>query len=328
MHELPNLRGLNVRQMLDLLAVVDHEGVTPAAKALNVSQPALTRSIRQLEDTLGVPLLEREGRGVVPTRFGISLARHARTIEAELRHATRDIEDLRNVETGHLVIGASPVGSAMLMGPALARLRARMPGLSIVVRSDGLDAMFDRLERGEVDLVVGSFARGEKRERLVEEVLFQNPLSVIVRAGHPLTRRAGLDFSDLADEDWIMTRGSAAIRELIANEFRFEGMDMPPFAVETDDVLCIRSLLLSGNFVNANPAELFATEIERGVLRVLPIRWHGGARPIGFTLREHGTITPAMAAFIEELREVGREIAEGAGGSRRGARQASTTAIA
>lgn len=327
MHELPNIRGLNVRQMLDLLAVVDHEGVTPAAKALNVSQPALTRSIRQLEETLGVPLLEREGRGVVPTRFGISLARHARTIEAELRHATRDLEDLRTVETGHLVVGASPVGSAMLMGPALARLRERMPGLAIVIRSDGLDAMFDRLERGEVDIIVGSFARGEKRERLVEEVLFQNPLSVIVRASHPLTRRAGLDFADLADQDWIMTRGSAAIRELIANEFRFEGMDLPPFAVETDDVLCIRSLLLSGNFVNANPAELFGTEIERGVLRVLPIRWHGGTRPIGFTLREHGTITPAMAAFIRALREVGREIADGSGEIRR-SRQPSTTAIA
>ncbi|MEX2454485.1 MAG: LysR substrate-binding domain-containing protein, partial [Rhodospirillaceae bacterium] len=181
--------------------------------------------------------------------------------------------------------------------------------ISIVVRSDGFDAMFDRLERGDVDIIVGAVGRGEQRERLVEEVLFQNPLSVIVRASHPLTRRAGLDFSDLADQDWILTRGSTAIRELIANEFRFEGMDLPSFAVETDDVLCIRSLLMSGDFVCANPAELFATEIARGVLKVLPIRWHGGTRPIGFTLREHGTITPAIAAFIDALREVGREIA-------------------
>lgn len=309
MHEFSNLRGINVRQMLDLLAIVDHEGVTPAAKALNVSQPALTRSIRQLEESLGVPLLQREGRGVVPTRFGRSLARHARTIEAELRHATRDIADLQAVETGHLVVGASPVGAAVLLGPSLTRLRRRMPGLGIVVRSDWFEAMFDRLERGDVDIVVGSFAQGKRRERLVEEVLFQNPLSVIVRASHPLTRRTDLDFSDLADQEWIMTRGSAAIRELVANEFRFEGMDLPAFAVETDDVLCIRSLLMSGDFVCAYPAELFATEIARGILKVLPIRWHGGSRPVGFTLREHGTITPAMEAFIDALREVGREIA-------------------
>ena len=308
MHDSSSLRNLNVRQMLDLLAVVDHGGVTAAARALNVSQPALTRSVRQLEDTLDVTLLARVGRGVVPTRFGRSLALHARTIEAELRHATRDLSDLRLAEGGHIAVGASPIGMATLVGPGLSRLHAARPGLTVDVRNDAFGLQLDALDRGELDIVIGAlFGGAGTHEHLVEEVLFQNSLSVIVRGDHRLTQRADLTFADLADEAWVIARGSATIRQLVANEFRFEGSDPPKFAVETDSMLCVKGLLLSGDFVCANPPELFATEIERGVLSALPIRWHSGARSIGFTLREHGTITPAMALLIEILRDLGRE---------------------
>lgn len=308
MHDSSALRNLNVRQMLDLLAVVDHGGVTAAARALNVSQPALTRSVRQLEENLDVTLLARVGRGVVPTRFGYSLAQHARTIEAELRHATRDLSDLRQAEGGHIALGASPIGMATLVGPALSRLHAVRPGLTFDVRNDAFGLQLDALDKGELDIVIGAlFGGAGTHEHLVEEILFQNSLSVIVRGDHPLTRRADLTIADLVDEAWVMARGSATIRQLVANEFRFEGSDPPKFVVETDSMLCVKGLLLSGDFVCANPAELFATEIERGVLCALPIRWHSGSRAIGFTLREHGTITPAMAALIEILRDLGRE---------------------
>lgn len=308
MHDSSALRNLNVRQMLDLLAVVDHGGVTAAARALNVSQPALTRSVRQLEETLDVTLLARVGRGVVPTRFGHSLAQHARTIEAELRHATRDLFDLRQAEGGHIALGASPIGMATLVGPALSRLHAARPGLTFDVRNDAFGLQLDALDRGELDIVIGAlFGGAGTHEHLVEEILFQNNLSVIVRGDHPLTRRTDLTIADLADEAWVMARGSATIRQLVANEFRFEGSDPPKFVVETDSMLCVKGLLLSGDFVCANPAELFATEIERGVLCALPIRWHSGSRAIGFTLREHGTITPAVASLIEILRDLGRE---------------------
>ena len=308
MHDLSNVRNLNVRQILDLLAVVDHGGVTAAARVLNVSQPALTRSVRQLEETLDVKLLARAGRGVLPTRFGRSLAQHARTIEAELRHAIRDIADLRLAEGGHLAVGASPIGMATLVGPSIARLRRARPGLTVDVRNDASEAQLNALERGELDIVIGAlFGAASDHEHLVEEVLFQNSLSVIVRGDHPLTQQENLSFADLALETWVIARGSATIRQLVANEFRFEGAEPPKFAVETDSMLCVKGLLLSGDFMCANPPELFATEIERGVLSELKLRWHSGSRAIGFTLRENGTITPAMASLIEVLRDLGRE---------------------
>ncbi len=307
MHELSQLRGFNVRQMLDLLAVVENGGVTAAADALNVSQPALTRSIRQLEDSLGVPLLEREGRGVVPTRFGESLAQHARTIEAELRHVTRDLSDLRRAEAGHLVIGATPIGLATLVPPVLARLHATRPDLSVEVRNESFETQLDALHRGEIDIVIGSLASGMSRhEHLVEEVLFQNSLAVLARSDNPLCDRDEVGLDELQSAAWVISRGSAAIRQIVANEFRFEGFDPPRFIVETDSMLCVKGVLMSGGFVTANPAELFAAEIERGDIGVIPIRWHSGVRPIGFTLREHGTVTPLLAELIDALREAGR----------------------
>ena len=74
-------------------------------------------------------------------------------------------------------------------------------------------------------------------------------------------------------------------------------------------MICVKSLLLASDFVTALPVDLFATEIGMGVLEIVPIRWHGGTLPIGFTLREHGTVTPAMNAFIAALRDVGKELA-------------------
>ena len=168
-------------------------------------------------------------------------------------------------------------------------------------------AEIEELRRTKVNVTKIVPSGPDSHEHLVEEVLFQNSLSVIVRGDHPLTQRTDLTFANLADEAWVIARGSATIRQLVANEFRFEGSDPPKFAVETDSMLCVKGLLLSGDFVSANPPELFATEIERGVLSELPIRWHSGARSIGFILREHGTITPAMASLIEILRDLGRE---------------------
>ena len=309
MHELSQLRNLNVRQMLDLLAVVNHGGVTAAANALNVSQPALTRSIRQLEENLDVQLLARVGRGVTPTRFGMSLAQHARTIEAELRNATRDLTDLRTVEVDHLVIGASPIGLATLVGPTLAKLHEEIPDLTVEVRNDPVETQLDALDAGEIDIVIGALAARAEVGHLVEEILFQNSLSIVLRSDHPLTLRQEIGFSDLKEETWIIARRSTAIKQLVENEFRFEGSEPPVFTIETDSMLCVKSLLLSGNFICANPPELFTTEIERGVLSVLPLKWHSGTRLIGFTLREHGTITPALSKLIDILRNVGQQIA-------------------
>ena len=309
MHDISKLRNLNVRQMLDLLTVVEKGGVTAAAKALNMSQPALTRSIRQLENSLNVELLAREGRGVVPTRFGISLSEHARTIEAELRHATRNLANLHTAEAGHLVIGASPIGLATLVGPTLARLHGELPGLTVEVRNDPFEIQLDELDNGEIDIVIGALWGNQTHEYLVEEVLFQNSLSVITRSNHPLTLRKNLSFSDLAKETWIMARGPSAIRQLVDNEFRFEGSDLPICTIETDSMLCVKSLLLASDFISASPAELFTTEIERGVLSVLQLQWHSGTRPVGFVLREHGTITLALRTLINILRDVGKSVA-------------------
>ena len=106
-----------------------------------------------------------------------------------------------------------------------------------------------------------------------------------------------------------MARGPSAIRQLVDNEFRFEGSDLPICTIETDSMLCVKSLLLASDFISASPAELFTTEIERGVLSVLQLQWHSGTRPVGFVLREHGTITPALRTLINILRDVGKRVA-------------------
>jgi DNA-binding transcriptional LysR family regulator len=293
---------MNLRQLTNLVAVADAGSITRAARALNVSQPALTKSIRDLERSVGSPLFIREPRGVAPTESGDSLIARARSIAAELNRARADLDALRGGAAGHVAVGASPVIAADLAPRALARLLADTPGLSVAITEGANRSLLPMLRMGDLDFVVGPLSGEGPQPGLTEEFLYYNELAIIARAGHPLSGAVELTFRDIQGAAWILPPRTVAPRMQFDNGFRAAGLKPPQTAVETTAIACVKQLLLQTDRLTVLPPQLVRQEVELGQISVLPVIWRAPWRPMGVTRREGGTLSPAAGAMIACLR--------------------------
>lgn len=177
-----------LRHIRYLLAVAEHRNFTRAAQALHVSQPTLSQQIKQLEDTLGAPLLDRSGRSVSLTDAGQAYVRFARLALQDLEAGTRAMHDVQDLSRGHLRLAMTPTFTAYLIGPLLARFHGLYPGITLSVE----ELTQDRIEAalGEDLLDIGIGFAGEHGPDIECEALFAEALSVVVRADLPEVNRS------------------------------------------------------------------------------------------------------------------------------------------
>lgn len=298
---------MNLRQLSNLVAVADCGNITRAAAELNISQPALTKSIRDLETGLGVALFDREPRGVRPTASGDSLIAHARTVLAEIRRANADLDLIRDVATGNVLVGAAPVVVADLLPRTLARFLETSPDVNVAVSEGTNRDLLPALLTGALDMVIGPLMPDGPDPACTEQVLYYNELAIVARAQHPLAAAAQLTFADLADQEWILPPRNAAPRGQLDNAFRRAGLEPPPRAVESSSMSCVRTLLLETDRLAVLPPQIVRLEQELGLVTVLPVDWSAPSRPMGITTRLRGTLSAAAAAFLDSLHRTVRD---------------------
>ena len=152
---------MHSRLLRHFLGVVEKRNITAAAEALHISQPALTRSIRQLEKTIGVPLFERLPTGVALTKQGEVLARRVKLMELEYRHALSEISALEQGVTGTLRIGAGPMWVSMILPGIVTAFHQQFPKVKVRLTEGAIDSIVPALLAGEIDLAcVTLFCRG------------------------------------------------------------------------------------------------------------------------------------------------------------------------
>ncbi|MET8472747.1 transcriptional regulator CynR [Streptomyces sp. NPDC006422] len=170
-----------LRQVRYFMAVVDHAGFTRAAEVLRISQPTLSQQVRQLERSLGVQLLDRSGRTVRPTDAGRAYLEHARRALRDLAAGERALHDVRDLSRGHLRLGVTPTFTAYLVGPLIAALRERHPGITVSVRELTQADLEAELLADECDL--GIAFEGGQLPGVAVEPLFTESLSLVTGDG-------------------------------------------------------------------------------------------------------------------------------------------------
>lgn len=294
---------LKLRHLVLFVAVAEHGGAVRAAERLHVTQPVVTRGVRELEEILGVELFERTARGMTPTVFGTALLDHARTILGEVRRAGSHVAELSGGETGTVTVGTHLVGSNVLLPRAIARLKAERPGVTVVVREATPDLLLADLLTGAIDLMVGRLTPVDGA-RCVQRPLYREPISLVTRTGHPA---AGLDSPDLPDllhYPWIVPVAQTALRHEVETVLTRRGLPLPENRVECTSILTLRSLLLDSDMIAALPL-LVAHDEDR--LAILPIPLDV-ERTVGVTLAADGTATPATRLLLEHLDAAGEDI--------------------
>ena len=222
------LSRMTLRQMQTLVTVAEHRNILKASELLNMTQPAVSKSIKEMEATLGVALFKRSTRGVTPTEYGAAFVDHVRSVLAEMRTAWNELADLRDAYVGKLELGILPSVSGGPLMEVLTDLHRERPGISITIHEGVHSQLLPSLRTGELDMVVGRMIEDGERGGLTQEILYHEPWVVIARGDHPLLKRnTPLDLENLADAQWILPLPNATIRPVVQYIFNENAVPVP-----------------------------------------------------------------------------------------------------
>ncbi|MGB7319059.1 MAG: LysR substrate-binding domain-containing protein [Planktotalea sp.] len=295
---------LKLKQLRLLIAVGAHRNLRNAAREMNISQPAATMILKELELDFEVTLFERTNRGVSPTVYGDTLIRHAKLILAQLAHAAQELDDLGEGRRGRVVVGTLLAASSHLLPRAIEALLEIRPDVSIKVVEGTNEVLMPALRAGEIDLVVGRLPTYRHRDDLVQDKLFDETIHAIVRPGHPLANKQTLTFEDLKPYPWIIPPLETTLRRQLDHFFVVQGQYEPPMAIESISYLTNRALTQSRDFIGIVPAHVAVEDISNGTLARLNWDVPFGNNPIGVSYRKEGRLSPASLALLEVLRTI------------------------
>lgn len=297
---------LKIRHLVLVTAIADEGTLVRAAESLHITQPVVTRGLREVEEVLAAPLFERLPRGVTPTPYGQAFIERARSVLAELRAAGEEVRLLRAGQLGTVTVGTHLAGSNLLLPRAIAGLKAEHPKLTVVVREGTPDALQQWLLAGDLDLTVGRLSPTVP-VRLEQERLHQEPIRLVARAGHPVHGGRGTALAELLAYPWIFPVAQTALRAELEAVFFQEGLPLPADRVECTSMLTLRNLLVSTDVIAALPMFIAVDDRE---LRILPTALSSIRRSVGVTLPKDRAPSPAAAALLGHLREEGAKLAE------------------
>src|SRR5688572_4235936 len=193
---------MRLNQIRDFVAVIEAGSLRAAARSLGLSQPAITKSLRQLEEELHVQLLQRNARGAAPTRAGMAFLARARAIQAELRRAEEDLAGFRGGSSGAVAFGIAPAACMLIVPDAVTQFRRRFPHAAVRIVEGVSTALLPQVRDGTLDFLVGQRPLEKPAVPLRFKPLFRTPLVVIGRQGHPLRKARSL--RELLDAPWLM----------------------------------------------------------------------------------------------------------------------------
>ncbi|HEY5082516.1 MAG TPA: LysR family transcriptional regulator [Bauldia sp.] len=254
------------RLLRHFLAVVERKNITAAADDLHISQPALTRSIRQLETTVGVPLFERLPTGVALTGHGEVLARRARLMDLEYQHALAEIGAMQHGLAGVLRIGAGPVWITTFLPPVVAAFHKQFPRVKVRLTSGVINTLVPELLAGEIDAMCANLDFAAQSE-IVKEPLVTIRHSVVAHAGHPLAGRGTVSAADMAKFSWLVLANDQVGTNRVGSYFVANSLEPPNIAVETV-ALGIVKILLEGDFLAHFPSRMLPDAERFGLVSI------------------------------------------------------------
>jgi DNA-binding transcriptional LysR family regulator len=290
---------MKLHALRDFLAVAERGGLRAAARHLGLPQPALTRSIQELEKELGVSLFERGAKGVRLTPMGAVFLRRANAVRSELQKAKEEIDQLRGQAHGTVTLCLSSVPHLALLPSALRAFRTRFPEVELHV----IDAVFPNVEaallEGRVDFYVGPMPPRLPAE-LQGEKLFDNTRVIMGRKGHPLAQARSL--RELAEAEWITTSITYKAEEELGPLFAEHGLPPPRLVMQAQSSLTFLVSMVYSDLLMMVPVQWVQFPLWRDVLQPIRVRELLPAPPIGIVQRAALPLTPAAEYFCDMVR--------------------------
>lgn len=293
---------LKTRQLLLLVAMEEEGNINRAAQVLNMTQPAASKLLKDLEDMLGVLLFDRLPRGMRPTWYGETMIRHARMALASLSQAHDEIEALKAGRYGQVSVGAITAPGLTLLPSAVALVKQEHPSLRVSLQIETSDVLMERLAQGKLDMVVGRLFERHDKTDLRYEAMVEEPVSAVVRPGHPMLGVARLTLRDIVANGWIVPPSGSVLRHRFELMFQEEGLEAPANLIETTALLFMTKMLQQSDLIGVVATDVARYYAEHGLVALLPIALPCKMDAFGLITRTDRLLSPAAKVMLRAVK--------------------------
>jgi LysR family transcriptional regulator of abg operon len=299
-----HLRQFKLEHLRAFLAVAEAGSIRGAARRLGVSQPGLTKIIRQLEEELSVPLVQRSVRGAVPTEYGRALVPRVKIIESEIQRIRDEVLQMRGERKGVVAIGVS-AGPAMIVPHVLKRFWQRHPDVRVHIVDGMQESTLADLRDGRLDFSIVPMELATGNQDLKVEFLMQTAVRPVVRKDHP--KKHATSLKELSGSEWILSGSTKSRTNLIEGTFAKHRLRPPRLLVRCESFPALIALVSESNLIGILPESILLEPLLRPILDVLSIKEQFLPSRACLVTRAGTPMTPFAQILVREFRRFAKQ---------------------
>eukprot|EP01037_Dinobryon_pediforme_P012184 gene12184-biopygen7396 len=298
---------IKLGHMRMMVALDDSQQISTAASLLNITQPAASRMLSEMESILNVQLCERLPRGIELTPFGRTFARHARTILLELRETERELADLKSGKGGSIFMGSVTAPAISLAGPAIKKLKEKYPKIQISIQVETSNSLAQDLLASRLDFMLARIPDDLNPRLFESRVLGTESACLIVRKGHPLLTKFEVRLDEINAYDWVFQPGGSLLRRTIEAMFLSSNISLPEKIVNTSSLLMTLVMVAQSDTIApiATDVAKFVTAQDglAGSIGILPLNQPINLQPYSLITLRGRSLSPAAKQLSEIIME-------------------------
>jgi DNA-binding transcriptional LysR family regulator len=289
---------LDFYQLNTFYHVSKHNSFTRAAKELSISQPAVSRQIEALEQSLDLTLFHRIGRNIELTDAGKELFTMAEQILTMVKKTKLVMEGMKNLEAGSLEVGASTTIGNYCMAPIVMKFMERYPGIKVKLDIKSTTAIHERIEKNLLDIAI--VPEVPSSSKLVQETFLEDQIVLVAPNNHPLTFKKNVSLKDVSNEKLIIRSIGSNTRKTIEQLFKQHNLELPP-AIELDSTEAIKQAVITGGGISFLPKITVELELKLNAIQVIEGHELRASRKFFVVHHKDNFPSPAVDAFITFL---------------------------
>jgi DNA-binding transcriptional LysR family regulator len=312
----PLRKGRRLRRMvrlahLELLAAMQHAPtLSAAARAAGVAQPAASRLLRELVEGTGIELFEKFGRTLRPTPSGRLVLQSASRLIADLDRLEEELEAVDKGLMGTVSLGAGVAPCFVLVPRAINLLAQNAPKIFVRLREGGMEEFTEKLREGQIDLLIGRIENPGRYNDLVLEELYDPPMKIVCRPGHPLARKRKVSLAEAINGNWLLPESGTAMRRGVEGLFKTEKMWPVECLIESSSIQANVALLNASDVVWILSADIAAYFEKLGQLNILPVPQLRGPGPVLLVSLKTRNVSAPVARLRDCLRIAAKDLAQ------------------
>lgn len=308
-------RRLKLRHLEVFLVLCELRSVTAVAKALHMTQPAVSHWLADMEELIGTPLFAR-GRQLRTTAAGEVLRRHAERILGDVHRTSAELASVGAGLAGRLHVGSITSAAPALIPRAIGVLQQRVPQAHVYVVEATFESLLERLRRRELDIIIGPLDLRAHKSGFTSELLIEDTVAVVTSPGHPFARKRRASWKEAAALRWIMPPVGTLMRQRLESAFLEAGVGVPEPQIETASIITIQMLLRQAPYISVLASSVAPIYAELRLMELIKLSPSVGFGAIGMLWDEEHEPNPILSQFKLALRQEAVQLHRQAAGRR------------